>query len=576
MRAACPGRRPVDGSERSTEKLAQAPSRKATTDDARALRPSCTVLRGLREFRILGPIEVVGEHGPIALGGTRQRATLAVLLLNANRVVSVDRIVEDLYADAAPVTALKQVQRQISELRKTLGSPSPIETRSPGYLIRLAPGELDLRVFERLTADAAEAFAAGDPGRAADLLRQALDLWRGDPLADLTYESFAQAPIERLQEVRLTALEQRIDGDLALGRHAELVAELEQLVEEHPVREGLHAQRMLALYRSGRQAEALGAYGEARRTLMDGFAIDPSPALKELERQILAQDPRLMLAPEAKSQPAAFAGRRRTVLAVPKDGSGIADLGLLASSSEQELIIALLVGTESELVESLASLEFARRSAETPIRVAAFTSGEPATDIVRLASAFDVELVLMDAPAETEAPQVPGDVVTVLNGSAADVGLVAGRPVDWSLGEGIFIPFGGTEHDWAALELGAWLASVHGVPLRLVGARSVPAHGRRDASRLLANASVAVQRLVDISVQPLLVGASSDALVEAVGAATLVVVGLSPRWRAEGIGTSRRSLMRAGVPLVLVHAGPRPSGLAPRDAHTRFSWSLAL
>jgi DNA-binding SARP family transcriptional activator len=532
----------------------------------------------LLEFRILGPLEVVGERGPIRLGGTRQRATLATLLLNANRVVSVDRIVEDLYADAAPVTALKQVQRQISELRKTLGSPSAIETRSPGYVIRLSPGQLDLSVFERLVAEAAEAFSAGASHRAADLLRQALELWRGDPLADLAYESFAQASIERLHEIRLAALEQRIDADLAFGRHNELVAELEQLVQEHPVREQLHAQLMRALYRSGRQAEALAAYREARARLLDGFGIEPGPALKELERRILAQDPRLEPVLDESPSVTSLSRVRRTVLAVPEDEAGIARLagvaGPLARLPEEELILARLVGSEPELAGALGSLERARQAAETT-RVAAFTSGDPARDVVRLASAYDVELVLVDAPTETTTTRLPRDLVTVLDESPADVGLVGGPPVDWGREQGVFVPFGGTEHDWAALELGASLASATGVPLRLVGARADPARGRRDASRLLANASLAVQRLVDVTAEPLLVDATPDALVDAVEAATLVVVGLSPRWRTEGVGTVRRSLLRAARPLVLMHGGPRPSGLAPHDARTRFSWSLA-
>jgi DNA-binding SARP family transcriptional activator len=521
----------------------------------------------LLEFRILGPLEVVGERGPIRLAGSRQRATLAILLLHANRVVSVDRIVEDLYADAAPVTALKQVQRQISELRKALGSPSTIETRSPGYVIHLSRGQLDLSMFERLAAEGADAFSAGDPHRAADLLRQALELWRGDPLADLRYESFAQASIERLQEIRLAALEQRIDADLALGRHAELVAELEELVQEHAVRERLHGQLMLSLYRSGRQAEALAAYRDARTELMDGFGIEPSPALKELERQMLAQDPRLEPAPGTSARPASSG---RTTLAVPKDGSGVTRLGALARSSEHELIIARLVEKEPELEDAVALLEAARGVDGVPIRVAAFTSSEPAADIVRLASAYDVELVLIDLPGELREA-----IVTVLDESPADVGLVAGEPVDWQRGAGIFVPFGGTEHDWAALELGASLASVAEVPLRLVGVRADPAHGRRDASRLLANASVAVQRLVDVIAAPLLVEPTPDAVADAVQAATVTVVGLSARWRTEGVGTVRHALLSSGRPVVLVHAGPRPSGLAPRDARTRFTWSLA-
>ena len=154
----------------------------------------------LLEFRILGPLEVAGERGAVELGGPKQRATLAILLLSANRVVSIDRLADELYAGAAPVTALKQVQRQISDLRKALGPASPIETRPPGYTIRLVPEQLDLTLFERLTTDATEALAEGTAGRAADLLQQALGLWRGAPLADLAYESFARTAIERLEE----------------------------------------------------------------------------------------------------------------------------------------------------------------------------------------------------------------------------------------------------------------------------------------------------------------------------------------------------------------------------------------
>jgi DNA-binding SARP family transcriptional activator len=547
------------------------------TRAGRAPVPTGTVRRGLTEFRILGPLEVVGDRGTVRLGGTRQRATLAILLLNANRVVSVDRIVEDLYADAAPVTALKQVQRQISELRKALGAASVIETRTPGYLIRLSSGQLDLSVFEQLAEEAAEALAAGDPRKAADLLGRALRLWRGDPLSDLTYESFAQASIERLHEIHLAALEQRIEADLALGRHTELIAELEQLVDQHPVREQFHAQLMLALYRSARQAEALAAYREARAKLMDGFGIEPSRGLKELERRILGQDPRLELIPDESSRPASPARSPRTVLAVANNEADVERLAKLAepltSLPEQELILARLVASEPELPDAVSSLEKARQAAETT-RVAAFTSVEPARDVIRLASAYDVELVLVDAPTETHS-RLPDDIVAVLEESPADVGLVVGPPVDWDREDGIFVPFGGTEHDWAALEVGTWLASNGGAPLRLVGVRADPARGRRDASRLLANASLAVQRLVDISAQPLLVDSTPDALTAAVKSATLVVVGLSLRWRTEGIGAARGALLRAGRPVVLVHAGPRPSGLAPRDARTRFSWSLA-
>jgi DNA-binding SARP family transcriptional activator len=532
----------------------------------------------LLEFRILGPLEVVGERGPVGLGGPTQRATLAILLLNANRVVSIDRLADDLYAGAAPATALKQVQRQISDLRKALGSMSVIDTRSPGYVVRVAPEQLDLSVFERLSAQGTEALEAGDAGGAADVLRQALDLWRGAALADLSYESFARASIERLEEIRLVALEQRIDADLALGRHHELVGELLERVTEHPLRERLHAQLMLALYRSGRQPESLEAYRRAHAALVEDFGIEPSAALRLLERQILEQDPALELEPRGRRAAGPPAPPARTVLAVPGSEAAVTPLVALAtplaSLPERELIVARLVRSEHELDGALESLHASRENDPVPARIAAFTSADPAADLVRLAAAYDVEVVLFDAAPELAGELLPADVVAVLEQSPADVAMVAGAPVEWTAGNGVFVPFGGAEHDWAALELAAWLASAARAPLRLVGSRADPARGRRDASRLLAHASLAVQRLCRVTAEPLLVEGLTSRLVEAVEDATLVVAGLSTRWRTEGVGPVRRALLGAHPPVVLVHGGPRPSGLAPRDARTRFSWSL--
>jgi DNA-binding SARP family transcriptional activator len=536
---------------------------------------------GVLEFRILGPLEVVEERGPIRLGGIKQRATLAMLLLSANRVVSVDRLADDLYAGAAPVTALKQVQRQVSELRKVLGSTSGIETRSPGYVIRLAPEQLDLTIFERAAANGIEALGAGEAQRAAELLRRALGIWRGPPLADLTYESFAQAPIERLKEIHLAALEHRIEAELAIGREVELVGELEELVTEHPFRERFRAQLMVALYRSGRQADALEAYRQARQTLVERFGIEPTAPLQRLERQILTQDPSLEPQPRDRRQAAPSVAGDRTVLVVPEDESGLKRLLALAEPLAnlpgRELVIARLVDEERELEQAAASFRAWRETLPANMRTAAFTTADPAGDVVRLASAYEVDLVLVDAPPGLATIPLPGDVATVLERSPADVAFGHGAPVEWTGRSGVFVPFGGAEHDWAALELGAWLASAAGTPLRLIGARADPRRGQRDASRLLANASLAVQRLVGVTGEPLLVDANADALVEAVRAATVVVIGLSPRWRREGIGTFRRALIEhADPPVVLVHCGPRPGGLAPRDARTRFSWTVEL
>jgi DNA-binding SARP family transcriptional activator len=237
------------------------------------------------EFRILGPLEVAGDRGVISIGAQKQRALLAVLLVHANEVVSVDRLVDSLWGADPPRTATTSLQNFVAQLRKLLG-PDVLVTRPPGYALRVGPEQLDLTRFEAFL-DGARGAPAED--RAASL-REALALWRGSPLADFTFEPFAEAEVRRLEELRLVALEERIEADLELGRHAELVAELEALVDRQPLRERLRAQLMLALYRSGRQAQALQAYQEARRTLIEELGIDPSPQLQQLHASILRQE----------------------------------------------------------------------------------------------------------------------------------------------------------------------------------------------------------------------------------------------------------------------------------------------
>ena len=230
------------------------------------------------EFRLLGPLEVADRDRSVALGGIKQRSLLAILMLHANEVLSTDRLIADLWGDKPPATASKSIQIYVSRLRKELG-PDRLGTRAPGYVLHVDPSELDLARFEQLFAQAARA----DPASAAQKLRQPLALWRGQPLADLAYEPFLQTEIARLEDLRLAALEQRIDADLATGRHALVVGELEALVAEHPLRERLRGQLMLALYRSGRQAEALHAYQVARQELADELGLEPSEELKRLE-----------------------------------------------------------------------------------------------------------------------------------------------------------------------------------------------------------------------------------------------------------------------------------------------------
>jgi DNA-binding SARP family transcriptional activator len=259
------------------------------------------------EFRLLGPLEVIDHRRALDLGPGKQRALLAILLLHANEVVSAARLIDDLWPEEAPRTATKSIQVYVSGLRKQLGE-GRLVTRKPGYLLRVEPDELDGARFERIVSEAREAA----PERAAARLREALALWRGPPLADLADAHFARPEIARLAGLRLAALEHRVDADLETGRHAELVGELEALVAEHPRRERPRRQLMLALYRCGRQAEALEVYHDARRTLVDELGIEPGAELRGLEQAILVQDRSLDRPPAQAEEPGSvFVGRER-------------------------------------------------------------------------------------------------------------------------------------------------------------------------------------------------------------------------------------------------------------------------
>src|SRR4051794_22408438 len=255
------------------------------------------------DYRILGPLEVRGDRGAVALGGSKPRAVLAVLLLHPNEAVSADRLALALLGDDAPAGAAKTVQVHVSRLRKALGDPGLVTTTRAGYRLQVGPDEVDAERFEHGVDAGRRALADGRAEDAAAQFRDALALWRGPPLADLAFEPFAHVEIERLQEQRLTALEERVEADLAAGRHAALVAELRQLVAEHPTRERLVAQLMRALYRSGRQAEALDAFREARRALVEHAGVEPGPDLRRLHQAVLEQDPALVPAPVARVLP---------------------------------------------------------------------------------------------------------------------------------------------------------------------------------------------------------------------------------------------------------------------------------
>jgi DNA-binding SARP family transcriptional activator len=276
------------------------------------------------DFRLLGPLEVSDGARAVEIGGGKRRSLLALLLLHGNEVVSADRLIDGLWGESPPPTAAKGLQVYVSQLRKELQNGADrdgdvLVTRANGYVLQVGPDDVDVQRFERAVSAGERALAAGEPDHAAQRLRQGLALWRGPPLADFTYEPFAQQEIARLDELRLVAIEQRIDADLALGRHAQVVGELEALVGDHPMRERIRGQLMLALYRCGRQAEALEAYRDGRRHMSDELGLEPGPELRELEARILAHSPELAApaAPrrreprERDEQPEESAPRRR-------------------------------------------------------------------------------------------------------------------------------------------------------------------------------------------------------------------------------------------------------------------------
>jgi DNA-binding SARP family transcriptional activator len=736
---------------------------------------------GAVEYGILGSLEASRAGRQLALGGAKQRAVLAILLIGANRVVTTDELVESLWPENPPGRPQTAIQGYVSQLRKVLNPDRPFEvivTEPAGYQLRLDRGDLDLFRLESSLRNGRDTLDAGRADDAAKMFSDALSLFRGPPLADFTYESWAQPHIGRLDELRLTCLEERIDADLQLGRHAELVGEIDALVAQHTLRERLRAHLMLALYRAGRQSEALAAYQEARRVLVEEFGIEPTRALQEVERKILLQDPSLDLEPGTRrataargtltllftdiegstrllhrlgddyaqvllehrrllrealedrngrivddhgdcffatfpraidgAEAAAAAQRAlaeypwperlpikvrmglhtgepvpvgegfvgldvhrvaricdaayggqvllsgeavdelgdlrpagvdihdlgehmlkdlvqperlfhlvipglqeqfppprswrdrdgahpdRSILVVPETAAATRELvevaePLARSHFAHELIVAQLIDvterTPAEVDELLtgatSSLHelrdgFVERAISA--RVAAFTSAAVGDDIVRLASEQAVDLVLVGRVLEQLGDEeLDSELETVLANAPCDVAICRlGSEVD-SGSDVVLVPFGGSTHDWAALELGAWIASASGSRLRLLGVMGDPATGKRDASRLLAAASLTVQQLVGVPSEPALLPAGGGGLLQATTeAAGLLVVGVPDDWRERGLGRVRAELARAAKSTTLfVRRGARPGGLAPRDSHTRFTWSLS-
>ena len=314
-------------------------------------------------FRILGPLEVEGPSGAIPLAGAKQRVLLALLLLHANEVVPTATLIELLWTEAPPADAAKALQVHVSRLRRALEA-DVLRTLPGGYLLDVNPAEFDLRRFEELAAAGRELLAQGDAGAARGTLNEALELWRGTPLGEFAANPLARREAGRLEELRLTTLEDRLDADLALGAHGQLVGELEALVARHPHRERLRAQLMLALYRAGRQADALAAYRDARRALVDELGIEPGRQLQELEQSILRQDTALDLPVSSGTRP----GRRAAGIFVGRERE-LAELAPALEDLAAGRGRLFLVSGDSGVGKTRLADELASRAKDTGARV---------------------------------------------------------------------------------------------------------------------------------------------------------------------------------------------------------------
>ncbi len=382
-------------------------------------------------YQLLGPFDVFDEDGhSLALGGERQRALLVLLVLNANEVVSIDRIIDSLWDEDPPETANNIVQVYVSRLRKALEpdvgrdqKPAVFLTRRPGYSLRVGVGEVDAPEFNRLATEGRAALEAGNPAVAATRLREGLDLWRGEAIADFAYEGFAAAVANRLAEERVTALEDLSEARLALREHAQLVPELEALVDRYPYRERLHFQLMLALYRSGRQGDSLSAYRNAAETLLTELGIDPGPELQQLEHQILSQDPSLVLPGRASADLSALPliGRSRPVAA-------LAEAVAMVTAGASALVRVIgepEAGVERLLDEAALLADAAGLNVE---RVRAFAAEAPGSLMERLSAGTGRPSALIVQSAHHAAPDSLASLAAKLRSDTPTLVVVGQKP----------------------------------------------------------------------------------------------------------------------------------------------------
>jgi DNA-binding SARP family transcriptional activator len=508
---------------------------------------------------VLGRLEVVRDGRAVRLVG-KPAALLVSLLIRRNDVVSTDRLLDELWAERAPKSARKLLQAYVSEVRKAVG-PERVQTFPTGYLLDVAEDELDLARFERLLRDAQRLRERGDTDRALALLDEALELWRGTPLADIRDEPFARAAAERLDDLHVHALELRFDVLLARGEDDALVPELEALADRHPFRERLRGQLMVALYRSGRQADALARYRACRETLVRSLGLEPSPTLRRLHEAILQQDPSLDV--EATTP-------RTVSLLIAGGVEALALLEPVARLRGRELLLVQPVRELDELESAVHGLGQERdRLAATglQVRTAAFSSQKPAHDIARLTDRASVELALVAVAGETLL-QLDA-LAPLLQSPACDVALLVETELD-PAGGPVVVAFGGGDNDWAALELGLALAQAHETSLVLAGG----SRNGADASRALAAASLAVQRVARIETRPLVLPSGSAGLRGAADGATALLLGLPDDWRERGLGPARAELIAAPpAPTAIVRRGFQVGKLGPESSFTRFTWS---
>jgi DNA-binding SARP family transcriptional activator len=542
------------------------------------------------QFSILGPVEARLDGRAIEITRPKELLLLSVLLLRANELVSTDRLANELWPQGGPAKKAEAIQELVYQLRRKLERDLPARSvlgrDGDGYRIVVAPGGLDLHRFERLVRQGLDARREGELQQASSTIAEAVSIWRGPPLANVTvdHQTAARADVARLEELRLGAVIARIEVDLALGDEEALVGELEELIAENPLDERLRGLLMLALYRAGRQADALAVYRNARAAL-DELGLEPGRMLRELEQQILCQDPALDRPIDEVDDDSGTgertAGERAVIVAAFAEGElepllAVAE-PLAQSQLGRELVLSLVVPPEDDALARATAVAGEHRARlidrGTDARAAAFTSTVPADDVVRLANRRNVDLVLASLDSELlDHGRLGATTEALLACAPCDVALVSARGEGSSDGP-VVVPFGGYVHDWGALELGAWAAMAFERPLTLLGSTG-PGGAARDASRLLADASLLVQDLLGIAAGARLVEPAPEDILRAAEGASLLVVGVPESWPVHGLGTTRLELARgARSPVVFVRKGARPGGLAPRDTSV-FAWSL--